>query len=158
MVGAGHEWIKCELVMKISQSLADAATRDGNSHSAREFALLPTSSCGSASLKYRSSKVAGKKVIRQPDAQFLSDLRRLPSLIIEVAWTQTTKNLQELACDYILGSNARIRTVISFDVDPSARKDATVCVWRSVYNEDNIAVACDSTVGLLPPSPSTSQI
>lgn len=158
MAGAGHEWIKCELTMKISQGLADAATRDDNSDSAREFALLPTSKCGSASLKYRSSKVAGKMVTRLPDAQFMSDLRRLPSLIIEVAWTQTTKNLQELACDYILGSNARIRTVISFDVDPAIGKGATVCVWRTGYNKDNIAVACDSTVGVLPPSPSTSLI
>ncbi len=80
MAGSGHEWIKCELTMKISQGLADAATRDDNSHSAREFALLPTSKCGSTSLKYRSSKVAGKKVTRQPDAQFLSDLRHLPQL------------------------------------------------------------------------------
>ncbi|KEF57671.1 uncharacterized protein A1O9_05589 [Exophiala aquamarina CBS 119918] len=131
MAGAGHEWIDCELVTKISQGL--------------EFALLPTSKCGSASLKYRSFKVAGKKLIQQPDAQFLSDLRLLPSLIIEVTWTQTTKNLQELVCDYILGSNARIRTVIGFDVGPAPRKRATVCDWRTVHNEDNIAGTCDST-------------
>lgn len=138
--------------------IAHAAIRDGNSHSAKEFALLPTSKCGSASLKYRSFKVAGKKLIQQPDAQFLSDLRLLPSLIIEVTWTQTTKNLQELVCDYILGSNARIRTVIGFDVGPAPRKRATVCDWRTVHNEDNIAVTCDSTVGVLPSSPSTSLI
>lgn len=110
------------------------------------------------SLTYWSSKVASKKVTRQPDAQFLYDLGRLPSLIIEVVWTQTTEKLQELSCDYILSSNARIRTVIGFDVDPSAGKVATVSIWRAVYKEGNIAVTCDSTVRELRLSPSRSLI
>ncbi|OQU96241.1 hypothetical protein CLAIMM_02350 isoform 2 [Cladophialophora immunda] len=148
MAGGGHEWIKGRLTMKISQGLADAAARDDNSHSAREFALLPTSLGGSSLLNFRSSTVADKKERRSPDAQFLSDRSRrpwLPSLIIEVAWTQTTKSLEKLAYEYIRGSNGRIRTVIGFDVNPSARKGATVYVWRAVFNQDNIAVACDST-------------
>jgi len=33
MAGTGHELIQCELTMKISQGLADAAARNDNPHS-----------------------------------------------------------------------------------------------------------------------------
>ncbi|EXJ77137.1 hypothetical protein A1O3_10295 [Capronia epimyces CBS 606.96] len=89
----------------------------------------------------------GKQVVRQPDAQFSSKKLGGPSLIVEVAWTQSPKNLQKLAHDYILGTNEEVRTVIGVDVNTSRGKGARVSVWRPVYDKDKnaVGVGCDST-------------
>lgn len=147
MPSRGHEVIVSRLRAKISQGLKDSATQNGIPHSSREFALIPNSELGSADVKYWSPKFEGKRQTRSPDAQFHTEPKDDPSLVIEVAWTQSRKNLQQLAYDYILGTKARVRTVVGFDVDVSAGRSATVLVWRAVHNENQVAISCEVTVG-----------
>jgi hypothetical protein len=55
--------------------------------------------------------------------------------------------LQDLAYDYIFGTNGGIRTVVGFDVHTSTGNGAILSIWRAVYEEGNVTVTCESTVG-----------
>lgn len=83
---------------------------------------------------------------RRPDIQFQPDNEKPSTLVIEVAWTQRQEKLKELANEYILGTNAAIRTVIGFDVETSGGKRVTVTVWRGKNDKGNITIIDESTV------------
>ncbi|OAA34312.1 hypothetical protein NOR_08528 [Metarhizium rileyi] len=78
----------------------------------------------------RSSRVYldGKKESRQPDIQFRHKSEKQPRVIIEVALSQTEKELEILAYDYILKSDGKIKTVYGIDLNPPG-KSSTVSRW-----------------------------
>ncbi|PVH79418.1 hypothetical protein DL98DRAFT_532909 [Cadophora sp. DSE1049] len=63
-----------------------------------------------------------------------------PAFVIEVAHSQTSKSLKEAACDYILGSSGKIKTVVGIDIgyenrntpnDQHSSKLATISIWKA---------------------------
>lgn len=78
----------------------------------------------------RSSRVYldGKKESRQPDIQFRHKSEKQPRVIVEVALSQTERELEILAYDYILKSDGKIKTVYGIDLNPLG-KPSTVSRW-----------------------------
>ncbi|KAH0829873.1 hypothetical protein FOPE_10713 [Fonsecaea pedrosoi] len=79
---------------------------------------------------------AKKNTERSPDGSWVYHLVCKPSCILEVANSQTTKELAKLAEDYIWGTNAAVRTVVGFDFDYQAGKRATLSIWRPKLNPE----------------------
>lgn len=69
-----------------------------------------------------------EKESRQPDIQFRHKLEKYPRVIVEVANTQTQKELEALAYDYILKSDGEIKSVYGIDLNPLG-KASTVSRW-----------------------------
>src|SRR5271156_380148 len=65
-----------------------------------------------------------------PDGSFRHVKEPFPGLVTEAAYSQEGKMLRDLADDYILGSDLRVRAVITFDISYKKKKTATVSVWR----------------------------
>lgn len=74
-----------------------------------------------------------------PDTSFGFDGHAYPPLIIEVGLSQSEKDLRRVAKSYILGSFARIRTVITLNID-QATGAAAIQVWRARVTENNMLV------------------
>jgi len=66
----------------------------------------------------------------EPDASFKHIDAEYPDVVIEVSYSQKSKNLPRLADDYILGSWGSIRAVVGVDVEYKG-KMATLSIWRS---------------------------
>lgn len=75
---------------------------------------------------------------RTPDCGWSYHTWSKPSCILEVASSQTTKNLQKLAEEYIGCTNGNVRTVVGFDFDHRAKKGASLSVWRAQFNSEHI--------------------
>ncbi|PYI03414.1 hypothetical protein BO78DRAFT_421657 [Aspergillus sclerotiicarbonarius CBS 121057] len=56
-----------------------------------------------------------------------------PGVLLEVSHSTDGKNLQNLACDYIIHSNRNIKVVIGIDMGYGGTKESTVSLWRPVY-------------------------
>jgi hypothetical protein len=65
-----------------------------------------------------------------PDGSFRHRKEPFPGLMTEAAYSQEGKMLRDLADDYILGSDLRVRALVAFDI-PYKKKAATVSVWRA---------------------------
>jgi hypothetical protein len=65
-----------------------------------------------------------------PDGSFRHRKEPFPGLVTEAAYSQEGKMLRDLADDYILGSDLRVRALVAFDI-PYRKKAATVSVWRA---------------------------
>ena len=89
---------------------------------------------------------------RDPDMQFTYTGALYPSLIVEIAYTQSRKgggkNLMALAEQYITESNGSIRTVIGISLDYRDTKKATLSIWHPKYGLDvqGEYLAADETV------------
>ncbi|MCJ1404966.1 hypothetical protein MMC11_008192 [Xylographa trunciseda] len=89
---------------------------------------------------------------RDPDMQFKYKGARYPSLILEIAYSQSRKgsgkDLTELADQYITESSGSIRTVIGISIDYQRTKQATVSIWHPKYglDEQGEYLAADATV------------
>ncbi|OAL29738.1 hypothetical protein AYO20_09122 [Fonsecaea nubica] len=81
---------------------------------------------------------AKRNTERSPDGSYVYHLVCKPSCIIEVANSQTAKELEKLAEDYIWGTNAAVRTVVGFDFDYQAGKRATLSIWRPKLNRKGV--------------------
>ncbi|KXS96921.1 hypothetical protein AC578_4223 [Pseudocercospora eumusae] len=111
-------------------------------------------------------RLVGAIMKKSPDAIFHCDSSDdkasiLPPLVVEVSYSQEPKELSELAEDYIVDSNHKIRCVLGLDVtyhDPSKREQrkkkmgtqaaedltATVSVWRAHLDAERIgSCRCD---------------
>lgn len=66
----------------------------------------------------------------QPDASFQHFNAQYPGVVIELSYSQKKKDLERLANEYILGSNADIRVVIGIGIEYKGSKKATISVWR----------------------------
>ena len=64
-----------------------------------------------------------------PDGSFRHVRERFPGLVTEAAYSQEGQMLGDLADDYILGSDLRVRALAAFDISYK-KKVATVSVWR----------------------------
>ena len=85
---------------------------------------------------------------RDPDMQLKYKGARYPSLIIEIAYTQSGKDLTKLADQYITESSGSIRTVIGISIDYQRTKQATLSIWHPKYglDEQGEYLAANATV------------
>lgn len=79
-----------------------------------------------------TSALSGKSKY-EPDASFWHDDAQYPGVIIEVAYSQKKKRLGRLAENYLLDSDASVRTVVGLDIEYGKKgsRKATLSVWRS---------------------------
>lgn len=73
---------------------------------------------------------------RDPDKQFAYLGTKYPGLVIEIAYSQTEKNLLRLADHYIVQSSGRIKMVIGIELDYKGTKSAKLMIWCPTYGED----------------------
>ena len=59
-----------------------------------------------------------------------------PSFALEVALSQSTKNLAKRAEQLVMGSKAQIRTVLGIDADVNTGV-ARATIWRPAFNYEN---------------------
>ena len=89
---------------------------------------------------------------RDPDMQFTYKAAKYPSLVVEIAYSQSSKNggknLSKLADQYITESNGSIRTVVGISLDYRRTKKATLSIWRPRYglDEQGRYLAAEETV------------
>lgn len=121
-----HEELICSMQTQITNQLE--VIRDGGGPAATLAQNI--TSLGSTDLYLQDG---GK---RSPDMQFEYIGAQYPGLIIEVACTQSMKNLDRLADLYIVESSGNTKTVIGLSVDYGEGKKATVSVWRPKYGVD----------------------
>jgi hypothetical protein len=76
--------------------------------------------------------VDGKQtyIRREPDASFKHRRARYPGVIIEVCYSQKSKEIPRLADEYILDTDGSVNAVIALDVDYTGSKKATLSVWQ----------------------------
>ncbi|KIW16040.1 hypothetical protein PV08_06091 [Exophiala spinifera] len=74
-----------------------------------------------------------------PDGSFRHNGEPFPGLITEIAYSRQGKRFKALAHSYILGSDLRVRAMISFDIPYKTNKNkaATVSVWRPKALQDD---------------------
>src|SRR5438045_9109939 len=65
-----------------------------------------------------------------PDAAYRSEGANYPSVVIEIFYSQTQKNLADIAKNYIIGTGSNIGIVIDFDLDYKNTRQASVLCWR----------------------------
>lgn len=88
---------------------------------------------GSCTLDLQSEINDGNaNITRQPDAMFTHGDAHWPGVIIEVSYSQKTKDLPHLADDYILETNGSIRVVVGLYIDYKTKK-GTISMWRPCY-------------------------
>lgn len=73
---------------------------------------------------------------RSPDWQWRHE-RGLPPLVVEISYSQKTKDLSRLADEYIVGSNGSIGTVVGIDIKYRGTKEARIMKWQlNIITED----------------------
>ncbi|KAF7536600.1 hypothetical protein G7054_g4440 [Neopestalotiopsis clavispora] len=73
-----------------------------------------------------------RKLQRQPDAQFQHRDAPYPGIVLEISYSQNGNELGKLAWDYILSSNADIKTVIGVDIGHGNVHPSAGSLWRAV--------------------------
>ena len=73
---------------------------------------------------------------RSPDAIFQHSDASWPGVVLEISYSQKTKDLKDLADDYILQTRGNVRVVVGLDINYTT-KEGTISMWRPeyVYNE-----------------------
>ncbi|MCJ1250788.1 hypothetical protein MMC30_008016 [Trapelia coarctata] len=125
-----HERLGCLIRSDIIEQLAEF--RKGNNLAATLAQNIRPS--GSASIFLEDG------ARRDPDMQFKYNGAHYPSLIVEIANTQSKKDggkdLPKLADQYITESGGSIRTVIGISLDYQCTKKATLSIWHPKYGSD----------------------
>ncbi|KAF2220216.1 hypothetical protein BDZ85DRAFT_267365 [Elsinoe ampelina] len=126
MPSSPHDSLARRLGYLIYDQLKDVAAGDDKaSEFARNVHLV-----GSADITY---EISGARKITQPDESFKHDEMAFPGVILEMAFSQTLKDLRRKAKDHIYDSDGNIRAVVGlklpYGVDAS-QKIATLHVWR----------------------------
>jgi hypothetical protein len=86
---------------------------------------------------------------KDPDSSWRYGKGCYPSVILEVAYSLTTKNLAKFAKEYIMDTAAEIRTVIRVDIDYRTKvNSARISVWRPVFDRGHklVNVRCETMV------------
>ncbi|KAF7192081.1 hypothetical protein HII31_06467 [Pseudocercospora fuligena] len=168
MPSATHEQFICSVTNRISteiENLANRLAEDQQDEIAE--ALRGIFRGGSTTLELhvpklenssQESEAAEQVVRRSPDYSYYGDIEEggnMPTLVVEVSYSQQKKDLPRLAESYIIDSKHAIRCVLGLDITYSnakgeAPKDhtATVSVWRPdiEYGADGEEIgvcACD---------------
>jgi hypothetical protein len=90
-------------------------------------------SVGSATINLAAN---GSPSRHSPDMSFRHAGAQYPGVIVEIAYSQTLEPLEQLAIDYISGSNGKIRMVVGIKIEFSNKqgekcKRATFTIWES---------------------------
>ena len=118
-----HEQFSRSLSGRIVEQLRQFSQGSG---SAADFAK-DIRDVGSATIKSRDPEYG----THDPDSSFQHLDSPLPTVIIEVAHSQSGRRLRTLAEEYILGSDLAIRVVVGLDIEYSKSKRAAFSVWRA---------------------------
>ncbi|OAP53700.1 hypothetical protein AYL99_12126 [Fonsecaea erecta] len=91
---------------------------------------------GSADLEY-PSRCGNGYIVHEPDIS-ITNLNKptYPVVVVEVAHAQSTKELHNLAREYIEQTEGHIQTVITLDFDYPRGKGAYLTVWKARFGED----------------------
>jgi hypothetical protein len=76
----------------------------------------------------KQGMIAAEYNAHEPDAAFKHLDAQWPCIVIEVSFSQKEKELNDLAEDYILGSDGNIRVVIGLNIEYSQSQKATFSV------------------------------
>ena len=121
-----HEVFIARVVEEIQNRLRTFLTAD---HPSKSFAEKIDHN-GSGRLEIKGS---GRNIIkRDPDATFQHDDALWPGVVIEVAYSQSPKDIPNLADDYILETNGSVRVVVGLGIDYKTKK-GTISIWRPNY-------------------------
>jgi len=79
-----------------------------------------------------ATSASSSKSKYEPDASFWHDDAKYPGVIIEVAYSQKKTRLGRLAENYLLDSDASVRTVVGLDIEYGKKgsRKATLSIWR----------------------------
>ncbi|KAF2450856.1 hypothetical protein P171DRAFT_348482 [Karstenula rhodostoma CBS 690.94] len=88
-----------------------------------------------------TADIDGAQAIHTPDIPFRHEQDALPGTIIEVAYSQKSKELRRLAYTYLVHSNAAVQVVFGFDLKDGSTQRATFSVWRSKDEDDVLSMA-----------------
>jgi hypothetical protein len=131
-----HEVFLGKSEYEIQCQLDRISSQDGIASTTSEFARGVVLR-GSTTIYYPPPfSTAKKDTERSPDSAWAYRTVRIPSCIVEVANSQTTKDLTKLAHEYIWGTSAAVRTVVGFDFDYRTKKGATLSIWRPNLNDE----------------------
>lgn len=71
-----------------------------------------------------------------PDASFGLAGEQYPGVVLEVANTQKAKFLDQIADDYIVGSEGHVRVVVAIMFNYGSSEKATLSIWRSTVAQN----------------------
>ncbi|TAQ83162.1 hypothetical protein B7494_g8516 [Chlorociboria aeruginascens] len=120
-----HELCVTSLVNKISSQLNQYQASSNIESQAFAKEILCT---GSPDLKFPPDD-DGHASTHCPDGSFRHQDAKWPGVIIEIAFSQTTKNLDHLAWEYIGDSDGAVLAVVGLNLDYYNKK-ANLSVWR----------------------------
>lgn len=93
----------------------------------------------------RSVHIDGFKAFRQPDKQFFIKGSYFPGIVIEVAYSESFKELRRKAYDLIVGSEGSVQLVIGLEIE--SENLFKLSTWRPEYyrSENGDAVRMKAT-------------
>lgn len=138
-----HETLCAEIVWEISNQLKVLQKGSGpEAVFAKQIKNL-----GSSRIDLPQESMDGERRFsrREPDASFGHCQARYPGVVVEVCYSQKSREIYRLADDYILSSDGSINAVVCINVEYKASKKATFSVWRPTYHTKDGAVEFRST-------------
>jgi hypothetical protein len=78
-----------------------------------------------------------------PDIPFRHEEDALPGTIIEVAYSQASKDLRKLAYTYLVHSNAAVQVVFGFELKHGSARRATFSIWRSRDDGETLSMVTE---------------
>jgi hypothetical protein len=133
------------LVLRMPTKVHEQFSRSLSGRVSEQLRLLSLGS-GSAAHFAKDIRDVGSATIRpldpeygthDPDGSFQHLKSRSPTVIFEVAHSQTGGKLRTLAEEYIFGSDLEVRVVVGFDIEYNKSKRASFSIWRaSVQSPD----------------------
>lgn len=126
-----HETFCAELVSEITSQLKVLQTGDG-----------PLAEFARKIKHFASSRIDLPEVMddgeteysrREPDASFGHHQAHYPGVIIEVCYSQKSREIPYLADDYILNTDGNVKVVVGLDIDYKKSQRARLSVWRPEY-------------------------
>ncbi|KIW76597.1 hypothetical protein Z517_09041 [Fonsecaea pedrosoi CBS 271.37] len=145
MAGHRHETLADYLKLRLGSFINKTMEHPEPAIAAFASSLMQT---GSAQVKYPSRNGKGG-IERRPDLTVINqNTIQYPVMIGEVAVSQTTQALDNLAREYVESTDGQIRTVIGLDVDDRMGAGVRISVWRAKFGENGKfeGVACDDSV------------
>lgn len=134
-----HEHVSRELHRELANWIDSLKKRDTNSTQLKDILNKPFYKTGAARICFK-----GKFHGKCPDESFRYPDCTYPGLVIEVSWSQRTKELPKRAREFITSSKGGVRTVISIDINDSyesRRRETTgqakFSVWRANWDPGN---------------------
>ncbi|PVH67721.1 hypothetical protein DL98DRAFT_442935 [Cadophora sp. DSE1049] len=149
MPTAAQEFFRSSVVLDIQEQFGKlAAGTDDAAEFARNVRYR-----GSPRLYFPADKVAGGSGdnddraqshydTHEPDAVFKHIDAQWPCIVIEVSSSEKEKELNDLAEDYILGSDGNIPCVVGLNIEYKQSKKATFSVWQPQYIEHDDGQEC----------------